>query len=266
MAESASFSFNLKITVNVTPEVVVSTVDSSSIVPKSLSLESLPAATVNASPKPDDRYKMGSKRISKALILGPRGSGSTSLLKSLLKSSNDRLRRAKGSAHGYDFVVASPTCDREFQKAFSNFRFEGCVGAMVQRFQTYASSGKGCMLLRGAESFSIETALQVAEIGDLFCESNTANRFWQRFVFPVMDAIFVSARWVSKNGDLLRQNLGEEIAELVLREAAKTLAPENSVAYQFYVYWPDSKRVELVESYEYPIRLTRDAFFHPGMR
>jgi hypothetical protein len=80
--------------------------------------------------------------------------------------------------------------------------------------------------------------------GDCYADSKMLHPAWGMALVPNVDAVFVSARWVS--GDGLRKILGDDLAKFFLEEAERNPAPEETVAYQFYVLWPATRTVRLV--------------------
>lgn len=272
LSASQTLSFDVKITVTVTPSLAVSVEPkgaiSSTVLPAGApqAPESSSPAKEPLPPVAETRYVVGKHEpVFKSAVVGPRCCGKTSLISALLKSANDDLmKKSGGKRHGYHFVANdAETAHQTDFRQFGNVRFDGTTEQRITSFEIYQSVGRGCMLL--SNPTNINDVFRVLEAGDCMMEMCSApSAWWASAVFPQLDAVFVSAQFVGKNGSLLRQNLGKSTAELVLN-AAKTLSPPtDTVAYQFYVVWPKTGKVQLVD-YPFPVRLLKEEFYDPGM-
>lgn len=202
-------------------------------------------------------------RIASAIVVGPRGSGKSSLIRSLIAKTNQQLRFERG--HGYDFLAcmsgADPAAMLPGFGKIVHYTWRGTLNresGMIRRFELFCNAGlRGCMVLQnsGNEQLAIDAFLTAKSAGSVVLEADSLGRSW-RPILPLVDAVFVSTKFDGKPN----QDLFHCVDLFKLRHGV------SQGSHSFHVFFPKtSERNVHRVSYDHPLELLKGDFNLPSM-
>lgn len=190
--------------------------------------------------------------ISRAIVLGPRGSGKSRLREALAKA-NSLVRPFKR----FTFTAFARTTLKDFDPSWldQRFVFNSLVEEERNDLEHLLSFGAAdsCLLLEGSSLGFLDSAKIPSAF---FWECSSLSSFALAFAFPSVDAVFVSTRYDEETLALALSGLPFQTREKLL--------PHLTQKFGWVVYWPHQCRVQRVVVPKPKFTMRREDAYDPG--